>query len=985
MAGTAFGAAPGLPRAAGAVAAPAGTTAVLVDEVGAATSQAVAADGRFAVSVPSGHTYVLVLRQGRRTLGVLVADAASGRNGFYLAHASPNLSLGAVTIDTVAGKALSGLTLPLAAHALADADEDGFPDVAGVAVFPLRDSNIPSGAPATPTFGAQPFTQLMIRFEEFGTNPMPTEAAAEWTSLPKPKNFRSGPDGPALDAFLAQDGVFPFPTRLSNIMEANPWNPEIQAYLGRTLIGVGDGVPGPAEGRPSGEGWAHQYWDELPAQRYFKTTVSPARVNNGFRDDRQRHGYALGEFGPGPDGQSGTADDGLYHTVFTWAGGAPTLRGSTAGLPIALHPLMPVQDPNSVWTFDGNLPPRLLQVRVGESTMMRNYDTLPIDETANHPFLLDTSMVTNGFGRHTISTHDHNGHQAAETDGGPFGFYFPGQYWDYLWSLQLAGFSNNNNAAGAINYDASDPRAAIPCEAGETFNVLVNGVPTERACADPDGDGHGAVMIPGDWRETMSTHWFHDHMFDHTSENVYKGNATMMDYFSAIDRGNEAIDDGVNLRLPSGTALSWGNRDYDVHLLVADKATDQNGQLWFNTEERDGFLGDVMTVNWLYKPYFDVRARKYRFRFLNGGVARVLKIGLVQEVNGAGGELPGPAGSNVSYNRVPFHMIANDGNIMGHAIPFDGVRDVFHDKKPDAWKGQLPAQTVAERYDIVVDFSQFEPGTKLYFVNAMEHQNGRGSRATISMADIVSGAYNPVVESGRWTNGDPCVTKFLELRVHALAEGQVDLSMNPADYEPGKKQMIPLPLDRLARTVNGVSLDTARHRTMEFVRAQGGSHAPWQIKVDGGPANVADEHRISAILNGEVEVWTIKGGRGWTHPVHIHFEEGMILTRGGKLPPDWELYARKDMYRIGPEEESSGEMEIVYRARDFLGDYVLHCHNTTHEDYAMLLRWDAQAHGLALADAPLPTFDGVFFEPSYALPTAETGDGVGPERDIPVP
>jgi hypothetical protein len=91
----------------------------------------------------------------------------------------------------------------------------------------------------------------------------------------------------------------------------------------------------------------------------------------------------------------------------------------------------------------------------------------------------------------------------------------------------------------------------------------------------------------------MSTHWFHDHMIDHTAENVYKGNATMMNYYSALDRGNEAIDDGVNLRFPSGTALNWGNRDYDVNLLVADKAWDGQGQLWFNTlEVSDGFLGD---------------------------------------------------------------------------------------------------------------------------------------------------------------------------------------------------------------------------------------------------------------------------------------------------------------------------------------------------------------------------------------------------------
>ena len=56
----------------------------------------------------------------------------------------------------------------------------------------------------------------------------------------------------------------------------------------------------------------------------------------------------------------------------------------------------------------------------------------------------------------------------------------------------------------------------------------------------------------------MSTHWFHDHMFSFTSQNVYKGNAGMFNIYSGLDRGNEDINDGVNLRLPSGTAQGLG-------------------------------------------------------------------------------------------------------------------------------------------------------------------------------------------------------------------------------------------------------------------------------------------------------------------------------------------------------------------------------------------------------------------------------------------
>ena len=78
----------------------------------------------------------------------------------------------------------------------------------------------------------------------------------------------------------------------------------------------------------------------------------------------------------------------------------------------------------------------------------------------------------------------------------------------------------------------------------------------------------------------------------------------------------------MNLCLPSGSGLDWGNRDYDVNLMVADKAWSNSGQLKFNIFNTDGFLGDRITVNWVYKPYLDVRARRYRFRILNASVSR---------------------------------------------------------------------------------------------------------------------------------------------------------------------------------------------------------------------------------------------------------------------------------------------------------------------------------------------------------------------------
>ena len=774
-------------------------------------------------------------------------------------------------------------------NTLAD-EADRRPD--GATVF-----NIPTNGPPSPIYGAEPFSQKMLRFEEFGLEPLPEQSsrgAGRW--LPRPRNAQSGPHSRHLDKFLARE-IYPLPTREANDRDENPWRRQIEDYLGRTLD-----TP-PAEGRPPGEDWAHQRWDDFEPEMYFQSAQAGARRNRGLRDGMQLHGYESGEFGRG----------GLYHDT----AGHPRFRGTTRGIAVKFHPNMPEQSPLALWTFDGTLPPKLLVARYGEPLLFRHYNALPIDVAANR-----------GFGLHTITTHEHNGHNPAESDGFANAFFFPGQYYDYRWPMALAGHDT-------INTDATDSRAGTP-----------------------DGNG-GIIPIPGDWRETMSTHWFHDHMLDFTAQNVYKGNAAMMNYYSAVDRGNEAIDDGVNLRLPSGTALDWGNRDYDVNLLIADKAWDREGQLWFNPFNLNGFLGDVILTNWLYHPYFEVRARRYRFRILNGSVSRYFKIALVDE----------------DGDPVPFYLVANDGNIMEHSVLIDG---------------SLPTQGIAERYDIVVDFSDFEDGDKLYFVNQLSHKDGQITDQAISLQDIASGAYSatPVDTDGdglpdEWQGGDPAVGRFMELRVKHYSGD--DQSMDPADYVVGGLKMIPL------RFPTDEEIANARHRTFEFEKHPT-DEAPWVIETDGGKGLPMDPRRLSAAPqlacdpsagpceegSGTLEIWRLINGGDWSHPVHIHFEEGIILRRGNKPPPEHERWARKDLYRIGPQPDSGAIVEIALRFREFAGTFMEHCHNTQHEDHAMLLRWDVENPGQTLVmPTPMPTWDGVEYADTEALPTFRTGDGTG--------
>jgi FtsP/CotA-like multicopper oxidase with cupredoxin domain len=610
---------------------------------------------------------------------------------------------------------------------------------------------------------------------------------------------------------------------------------------------LGGGM-GPIEGRPPGQLWAHQGFDLFPPKVAIQVSQEGATANTTYD--------------PGCDAQ--------HNSGFG--------KGGTC--PPCFHPRLAVQDPRALWTFNGSIPPKLMIGRYNEAILFRHHNKLPYDIRENF-----------GFGRHTISTHEHNGHHGAENDGFTGAFFFPGQFYDYHYPILLAGLNS-------VNADATD-----------------------RMASAPDDNG-GLVKVPGDWRETMSTHWFHDHMFEFTAQNVYKGNAGMFNIYSGLDRGAEDIDDGVNLRLPSGRASvsgrSWANLDYDVNLMLADKCWDSQGQLCFDIFNLDGFIGDVMTVNLLYKPYFEVERRKYRFRILNGSVSRFF--------------------TTMLSDNSEIIQIGNDGNLLPNPAPLR----------------RLDEQGIAERYDIVIDFSRYAIGDKVWLVNVCEHDDGKGPKENVSLAEALSGK-----------SDDPCVGKYLEFRI-VRDPAQPDISrVPPVLIENPDLSALPVARERVFEFGRG-----GKQTTFDPVSSGSG---PWGIEFDGGDMLDADFGRISAAPKiGTREVWTLKnGGGGWDHPIHIHFEEGQILARNGSAAnvPAWEK-GRKDVYRLRP----GGTVTITMQFRDFAGTFMEHCHNTVHEDHAMLLRWDIDPQGnpqISVLPTPIPTPQGVtFVDPTEILPGA---------------
>src|SRR5262249_23651197 len=214
----------------------------------------------------------------------------------------------------------------------------------------------------------------------------------------------------------------PVPTAMSNQTQMT-----VDPLLG--------GGTGPIEGRPPGAVWAHQRFNEHAPVVYVSATQRGATTNYQY-----------------DPGVPGTLNSGMGY-------------GTT--LPCKSHRGMPVKGANGVWPFNGTIPRKLVQAKYGEPLIFRHYNGLPADVTQN-----------NGFGRHTISTHEHNGHHGAENDGFTGAYFFPGQFYDYHWPVVLGGHYS-------FNSQANDPMACTP-----------------------DGSG-GPIHRPRGWHETTGTHRLH--------------------------------------------------------------------------------------------------------------------------------------------------------------------------------------------------------------------------------------------------------------------------------------------------------------------------------------------------------------------------------------------------------------------------------------------------------------------------------------------
>ncbi|MFF3070976.1 multicopper oxidase family protein [Kitasatospora sp. NPDC057936] len=358
----------------------------------------------------------------------------------------------------------------------------------------------------------------------------------------------------------------------------------------------------------------------------------------------------------------------------------------------------------------------------------------------------------------------------------------------------------------------------------------------EHHAAGKSVTGERVHTYPGHQR--AATLWYHDHRMGFTGPGVWRGLAG----FHLVHDDEEAA-----LPLPHG--------DRDLPLMLADRSFAEDGSFRYpavgadrpgvTADYANGVLGDVILVNGAPWPRLDVDRARYRLRFLNASNARLYRLELD----------PQPSGGDALV------QIGSDGGLLAAPVAHDALEIA-----------------PAERFDVVVDFSRYPPGTAVRLLNRF----GSGRTAEVMRFDV----------SSRQVSDDATVPE----RLSTIEE-----------------------LDASA---------AATTRDFTFRRSRGDG---WTI--NGDPYEPG--RSVAAPALGATEIWRFS--TDLHHPVHVHLNHFQVLSRNGKEPGPYDA-GWKDTVDLRPAEV----MEVLVRFTDYAGTYMLHCHNLEHEDMAMMADFAVQ-------------------------------------------
>jgi spore coat protein A, manganese oxidase len=499
---------------------------------------------------------------------------------------------------------------------------------------------------------------------------------------------------------------------------------------------------------------------------------------------------------------------------------------------------------------------------------------LPVDQTlhwANPPGPRDHNTMNPEpyTGPVPIVTHLHGAHVPDISDGYPEAWYLPAAA-----NIPAEYFSHGSHF-----------RSVIP--------------------ADP---GEAVFEYPNDQR--AATLWYHDHTLGITRLNVYAG---LAGFYILRDE----TEDNLNLPGPSPRLDDPpGTRYYEIPLAIQDRSFNEDGslfypdsRLFFDGDEFEGpfipetdvppiwnpeFFGNSIIVNGKTWPYLEVEPRKYRLRLLNGCNSRFLILTFDQELN--------------------FHWIGNEGGLLADSpVVVDEI-----------------LLAPAERADVIVDFSAFNPGDEILLLNL-------GPDAPLGELPIPEEEQADPETTGQ-------VMQFRVVNLTAPDTSEIPTAL-PAIEPLGEPDRV--------RTVTLHEMDSAFAEIPIMALLGTGERGmlPWDAPI------------TESMILGQTEIWQMVNLTMDAHPIHLHqvmfqvldrvpfnmdeYEEAQMayLEGGGVGPaPDPLDFATGDP--MEPEEWENGWKETVIAYPDQItritarfdlpGLYVWHCHILEHEDNEMM-------------------------------------------------
>jgi spore coat protein A, manganese oxidase len=375
---------------------------------------------------------------------------------------------------------------------------------------------------------------------------------------------------------------------------------------------------------------------------------------------------------------------------------------------------------------------------------------------------------------------------------------------------------------------------------------------------------HKDYFYPNSQRARML--WYHDHGVHHTFDNVFSGLA-----------GLYIMHDAEELATGLPTMADPQTLRYDVPLVIRDAMFDVNGGLIWDTLEESGAFGDVPLVNGVPWPKLRVQPRLYRFRILNASVSRSYEWEL-----------------HDGKSAIPFTVVATDAGLM-----------------PSPQKVTRLKHGMAERYEIVVDFSKLK-GATLTLRNWLPKNN-------IDYSTI---------------------RQVMQFKVSRKAPTNTLRNTIPANWS----ELVSVD-ECMTWNESDLIAQSVPQREFRLDRAHGQwtiNDFTWQDVVDSGYT-----FSLAEVEQNAVEIWQFANLHGgWFHPMHIHLIDFKVLSRNGSA-------ANVRAYEKGPKDVVYvGENETVRVAMRFdapsagpgwpapRGRYMMHCHNLVHEDHDMMMQFN---------------------------------------------